>query len=707
MRVLRGSLLSAVMFSGVIPAAFADWSQNASTGPFLYTDPANWTAATVNNVFSVNPTTGLNITFDANHTMSSGVTMSYGGSQNITFRSDGATPRTITLAGNWIRNAGSGTITLGTVANPLVLDLNGASRTIGYTGGSSGPSFNIYAKITNSGGGNPGITLGGGTGYVNLYNDSSDFTGPVFFSRRGGSFSSIKDVGGGPSALGAPTTSGNGLITVADITSFGSLNYTGTGDTSNRNWQWNLTGGAFVFQNTGGGTLTLNGNFTFNATSTGFGINASSADLVLNGVLSDGAANRSITFTGGAGRSTTLGGGNTYSGGTSVNSGTVKIGVNPAGTPSSITSSATGIGTLILNGGTVSASGVTARDILNPVSVTANSGLGSATDTGTLTIKGATTLNGAINSERLLTVNSPVVLEGVVTSGVAGAGLAKAGSSTLTLTGAGNWTGSTSVSAGTFLVSSGANIAQAGNLSVTGGTFRINSPGGIVVAPSTTISAGSLVLEAGTLRTNSLSGAAGLNWSGGTLAAYDSPSLGSGPDLSQPGGADVRLGRTLSVTGNLTTGTGTTLDLGDLYLRGATVFNQLSITGSLTVAPGTVLNSVASPYLLRGSTGGTPSDYGTLVLVEASGGITNPGNFLFTAPAPDGRPFSEFTGAWVSAGNPAQLDDNTWYLEYTATQVLFHYKVTAAIPEPGAFGLCLAGVLLLRAMRRASIRSHA
>ena len=93
-------------------------------------------------------------------------------------------------------------------------------------------------------------------------------------------------------------------------------------------------------------------------------------------------------------------------------------------------------------------------------------------------------------------------------------------------------------------------------------------------------------------------------------------------------------------------------------------------------------------------------DYGTLVLVEALGGIVNAGNFDFVAPTTDGRPFSEFTGTWVSAGDPDQLDINTWYLETTPTQVLFHYKVSAAIPEPASAGIMIAGGLLLRVLSR-------
>ena len=323
--------ISALIGLVTLPAA-AQWSQNASTGPFLYTDPANWTGGTINNTFSANPTTNLNVTWDADYTLSSALSLGYTGAQNITFRSSDSTARTIKMAGSWTRGGG-GTLTIGTVANPLVIDLNGATRTFG----GSTSTVQIYAKITNATG-TAGITLNNGTGYTHLYNNTSDFTGPVNFTRRGGSFSSIRNVGGGASSLGAPTTTANGLITVSDSTSYGNLDYAGTGDTSDRNWQWNLTGGDYEFKNTGGGTLTLNGNFTFNTTSTGFAIRANNADIDLLGVISDGGT-RSINFTGGgvSTRTIALGSNNTYSGKTSISGVTLGVpSLKNAGTASSI-----------------------------------------------------------------------------------------------------------------------------------------------------------------------------------------------------------------------------------------------------------------------------------------------------------------------------------------------------------------------------------
>lgn len=187
-RALLGA--AALVAAGSAPVRAA-WSQNATVGPFLYTDTANWAGGVIDNTFSSNPTTNLNVTWSSDYTFSSAVNLSYTGGSNITFRSDSSTARTLVMNGNWTRSGG-GTVTLGTVANPLVLNLNGATRT--FSGGSA--NFNIYAKITGTG----GVSLGGGTGYTYLYNDTSDFTGPVSFNRRGGSFSSIANVGGGASS---------------------------------------------------------------------------------------------------------------------------------------------------------------------------------------------------------------------------------------------------------------------------------------------------------------------------------------------------------------------------------------------------------------------------------------------------------------------------------------------------------------------------
>ncbi len=566
--------------------------------------------------------------------------------------------------------------------------LDGAtvSGTVTLTGdaslGSTSGTGTFSGQITESGG--PRTLsinkVGGGT--VVLSNNANNYSGGTVV-HNGTLLVSA------PTAAGTYGMLGSGPVTVnpnATLTLF-------TGSTfNNHTYNNNLTLNSATLRHEDGttilpGTIALTGNNTFNGVWDG-------KNLQVNGVVSGSGG---IVKTGDA--SLLMNNANTYSGVTTISGGEILLGVNPAGSVGSITSSATGTGTLQLNGGALYSNGATARDILNPVQVTLNSTLGNATNNGTLTLKAPVLLGGAINTPRTLTVESPVEIQGNVTSGSL-IGLTKAGGATLTLTASGDWSGATSITAGTLHVDGGS-INNTGNIGVSSGaTLRINTAGQVRGTALSIAAGGTVQLEAGTLRTNSIAGAGNLVWSGGELTPYTNAGLGSGSDVSSPNGASVYLGRQLAVDGNLTTGTGSRLDLGDLYTAGATLFNQLAVTGSLTVGANTELRAITSPYLLRGSNVGSSHDYGTLVLVEAMGGIINPANFDFVAPASDGRPFSEYTGVWVTAGDPDQLPVDTWYLETTSTQVLFHYKVSAAIPEPATAGIMIAGGLLLRTLSR-------
>ena len=62
----------------------------------------------------------------------------------------------------------------------------------------------------------------------------------------------------------------------------------------------------------------------------------------------------------------------------------------------------------------------------------------------------------------------------------------------------------------------------------------------------------------------------------------------------------------------------------------------------------------------------------------------------------------------VSTLNPlTDIPVNTYYLEYETDtgNVLFHYRVSASIPEPASAGLCVAGAILLRALKRKTGRT--
>jgi hypothetical protein len=298
------SLITALTLGSALLPAQAQWSQTSGTGPYIYTDPANWYGGVVTNLFTNAIQSGLTITFTNDYILSGGVILGVPGSSNLTMQSDSATPRTLHLSlGNFLRtNANGGAITIGTTNNPLVLDLYNATRTIGgstpaTTSSGNICTLNIYAQIVDLAGGTNGVICGGGNTFAYLLNTNNSFLGPVAFpSLRGGGFANIKPIGGGPSALGAPLDSTNGTITVTDGASYGQLKYLGTGDTSDRAFVWNVTanhtnmawGSDYAFVNAGAGLLKLSGQWTFPTNHTAnseFVVNASTAPIELDGYI--------------------------------------------------------------------------------------------------------------------------------------------------------------------------------------------------------------------------------------------------------------------------------------------------------------------------------------------------------------------------------------------------------------------------------------
>lgn len=245
----------------------AQWIQNSDVGPYEYTNPANWQDGQINNLFTTQPVSGLEITFNTDYALFGTLTMAWTGSPNVTFRSDSESPRTIYLNGGFVKtNNQGGTITIGTVTHPLILDLNGATRQLGGQSqlGTADGTCNIYAQIVDSSGGVNGVNLSGSRIYTFLRNDNNSFVGPVrFVNLRGGGFTSISNIGEGPSAMGAPTDETNGTITLVDNSSTGRLEYNGTGGHStDRPFVWNMTGNLYSFQNRGAGPITFTGPWT-------------------------------------------------------------------------------------------------------------------------------------------------------------------------------------------------------------------------------------------------------------------------------------------------------------------------------------------------------------------------------------------------------------------------------------------------------------
>ncbi len=146
----------------------------------------------------------------------------------------------------------------------------------------------------------------------------------------------------------------------------------------------------------------------------------------------------------------TLNSTNDYSGGTTINTGRIRL----------ANTNVLGTGLVTLSGGALSSSGATARTLTNGLKVTATSTLGDGTDTGLLTFTSLVDFNGAA---RTLTINSETLFAG---GGTNGAVSIKQGPGTLTMKGSVNYTNlniTLDVTAGT-MVFDGATVLSQGRI---------------------------------------------------------------------------------------------------------------------------------------------------------------------------------------------------------------------------------------------------
>ncbi|MHA3775178.1 autotransporter-associated beta strand repeat-containing protein [Verrucomicrobiota bacterium sgz303538] len=315
----------------------------------------------------------------------------------------------------------------------------------------------------------------------------------------------------------------------------------GTGTNGTQNWVTTVTNAATKYLQGTGGTDTVN--FDDSATGTP-NINIATAVSPLGTNFNNSSLNYTISSTsgfgiGGSGLLTKSGTGsltlntpNTYTGGTTLNTG--KLVLNNA--------SAIGTGTLTINGGTLDTASATVLSTNN-----AQNWNGDFTFTGTKDLDmgtGAVTVGGT-GTDRVLTVNNGTLTVGEIKA--AAQGLNKQGGGTLVVTSVGNdVTGST----------------IAGTLNVGGGTLQINRTG-TNAAASGDLTVGGLT-GSGTV----MNGAATERWLfvnttgtvgfSGTLANGNTGALG----FNKQGTGTQTLSGTNSYTG------ATTVNGGTLVLKG-------------------------------------------------------------------------------------------------------------------------------------------
>ncbi|WP_181178361.1 autotransporter-associated beta strand repeat-containing protein [Mesorhizobium sp. B4-1-3] len=597
------------------------------------------------------------------NTFSGGITLSGG---TLTFNGDaalGAGSNNISVTGNsTLTNSGTTSLASGRT----VTIGSGSTLTIAKTGaGDLGSAFYTGAGALN-------VANAGGT-TITLNNDNNDYTGQTSFNSSGSTvnFTSIRNVGGGPSALGAPTTAANGTI-IAGIY-LGNLVYTGTGDTSDRNWTLN---GAYysgqTITNGGTGTLTLSGNFTENYLTPGYpGVptytfTAQSADMVLSGVISSTVAvDHRTTFNGGgAGRTITLGGANTYTSNTTIGNVTVR-----ASTLADIgTSSSIGMATNL--GSATTAVSITNNGTLSYVG-------GGASTNRTMSLDGAAAISndgtGALNLTGGLSF-----LAGGASPDVLTLGGTYAGVNTLsgTLSGVGNLVmngGASDVwlltAANTF---TGPNSTTPQSITVQGGTLRAgNAQAFGLGVPAAIVNGGTLDLGGFDTTFVSLAGTGGsVAMGGNNLTINGTTSASYGGNIAGSGGLIKGGTGTLTLAGANTYTGATTVQGGTLVLNfaagGAPASNIISNLstldmsgGSLTVTGGSVANaqSFAQTNITAGSnTISATSGSGGLTLnlgnINHTGGLVN-----FVLPASGNiKTTSAALGGWATVSSGATTD---------------------------------------------------
>ena len=436
--------------------------------------------------------------------------------------------------------------------------------------------------------------------------------------------------GGATGSLESTSIVNNGTLVVdrtgsltlaAAISGNGSLAKNGSGTlvlSSNNTYSGGTTLNAGTIQLAAANALGTSGNITFAGGTLQYGSgistdlsprlkNSTSAFAIdTNGESVTFASAIDSTNSGGLSKSgagtLVLSGANTFTGGVTLQAGTLSLGNNAA----------LGTGTFTITGGTIDATA--ARTTTNNNAQNWN---------GNFTFAGSNTLNlgtGAITlgANRTVTVAASTLTVGAIRDGGNAFGLTKEGAGTLVLTGTHTYTGATTINAGTLT------IGNINSLSSTGTAVTVNSGGTLSNNTNISSSIGSLAIYGGAMNQN-----------GGTITASSASILTNNGSYVVSGNASILRFNTAAVTmgnfsfsynnaSNAGAANGLVISAGLTVQDGATVNFTNNSTGiggiglngnqTFTVGTGATMNAAWAVNSFNGTSGLTKNGSGTLVL---------------------------------------------------------------------------------------------
>ena len=490
---------------------------------------------------------------------------------------------TLTLDGGTLAMTVTGAGSTTTLANNVVLGASGG--TFNITGGAGANTANLTGVISG------GDLSKSGTSILQL-SGTNTYTGTTTVSAGTLRVGGDANLGGG-----AVTLAGSTVLDVTGATTIdNAIALSGNATVSNSN-SVTLSGaisGANDLTKSGSGTLTLSGTNSYSGTSVSAGTLSVSSDGNLGSGTVTLASGTTLAVTG----ATTIDNAISLSGNASIDT---SAAVTLSGTISGAnTLTKAGASTLTLSGtNSYSDTNVSAGTLSVASDGNLGSGAVSLANGTTLVVTGATTIdnNIAITGTGTVSNSAAATLSGVISGG----NLAKAGASTLTLSGTNTYTGTTNVNAGTLSVGSDANL----------GADTVNLANGTTLDITNAITIDNAL---------ALTGIATIN---AGAAATLSGVISSTGGLSKTGASTLTLSATNTYTGATTVSAGTLLvsgstDSATTVASGGTLAGGGTIDGAVTVQNGGTLSPGSSPGTLT-INGDLTMDSGSTLAVEING----------------------------------------------------------------------------------------